>query len=67
MIEQNTPFQPDYVREASELGLPPGEWPIRIDFMDAYWARRSVVADAEGELQSVVYVNGDKTLEVFND
>jgi len=60
-------YDPTYVREASELGLPPGEWPTKIAFMDAYWTRGTVVRDAEGELQSVVYVNGDKTLEVFND
>ena len=60
-------FNPDYVREASELGLPPGEWPNRIDFMDAYWTRGTVVRDAERELLYVVYVNGDKSLQVFND
>ena len=55
------------VTEASDIGLPPGIWPLKITVHNREWMQYRVNA-RNGELLSVTYRAADGTLlEVFND
>jgi hypothetical protein len=60
------------VREASELGLPPGVWPGSIVLVDGndvgtQYIRRYTERDASGDVVFVEYGNRHQTVRVFND
>jgi hypothetical protein len=60
----------DYVAEASELGLKPGQWPIYFehDFGCGVqvWSRAQVIRGHGGVLYAI-YRSGDELLQIVND
>jgi hypothetical protein len=58
-----------FTREASEIGLKPGEWPEYITFNGQTWQRRARDCTEDGELLAVKYqhTNSRHELVVLND
>jgi len=55
---------------ASDLGLRPGEWPVRLrvaDFPGLEFVRQTYCRDRDGDIQYVRYFAGAQELLIFND
>lgn len=58
--------------DASEAGLPPGEWPTIVEVVDTYrngkeYFKFHAVDRADGEIHSALYKSPFETLVIFND
>lgn len=55
------------IKEASELGLKPGQFPPFLTLDGVALTRALINRDREGDITSVVYENPNVELEVLND
>ena len=54
--------------EASELGLPPGQWPVKVEVDGVVYSNGAPFWNHEGELESLAYSAGEgREVIIYND
>lgn len=57
----------EIVVEASSLQLPPGHWPLKLNFAGWWYAYQRVDRDRENDIIAVHYEGSGRKLVVLND
>lgn len=60
--------KPYAIIDASELGFPPGSWPLQVTVQGVVFNRKNVRHANGGDIASWSYADADgRVMEVFND